>query len=147
MGPGFIQEPSGGANYAFILPQQNANLGAYRTRRIGGTGAHRFSFTVPPNFKEVVKLVLIYSPLAGAAGTDRDIEATSEYALDGEAIAENSEFAALNFDLTGLDGQWNEFDLTPVFSSLEPRHRCGLFWDHKGIGGTVHYLGIEFEWK
>lgn len=127
--------------FASDLPQVEQN---YQTRSIGATGSRNWTFAIPLDFGELVSLEAIGIPSAGAAGAARDIDFNSNYALVGEAITANAESdTGTLYDLTGTSGEFFAFDVSVVFSALQPGHICGLEIDHNGIGGNIEYVGIR----
>lgn len=124
------------------------NLGDFRTRSVGATGSQRFTFIVPYDFIALTSLVLVGIVSSGAAGSARDIDLTSDYGAIGEAYNNNSESDTTStYDLTGYDNEFYELDISSVFSSIAAGDYCGLFVDHKGIGGAIDYIGIKLKYS
>ncbi len=131
----------------FFSIEPDANLGDHRVQNITGSGSHRFEFQIPADFLALEKLILILSPTAGAAGSGKDIDISSDYATFGEAFNFHSESDTTSvYDFTGETDQIVEFDITGIFTSIGPRDICGIFVDHKTIGGSIRYFGIELEY-
>lgn len=131
---------SGGEATRYFCVEPNADYGDYRTRSLGSTGAHRFSFQVPGDFSSLTSLELIGIPTNDI--TSEDIDMDSDYAGEGENYQQHSETdQSKTFSATA--DQISKFDISSVFSSLSAKDVCGLFWNHKSIGATVRYLAIK----
>lgn len=122
----------------------NANLGNIRTREIGGTGAHRFTFSIPSDFVSLVSCDLIGIISTGAAGSGRDIDLSSDYGAIGEAYNIHTESdTTTTYDFTGKANQYASIDISTVLSSLSAGDFVGVFVDHNAIGGSIDYIGIK----
>jgi hypothetical protein len=142
---GVTLEPIG---YQYTPVEPNANFGNYRVRNILGSGTYRFTFPVPENFDSLISLDLIAVPASGVAGSGKDIDLFSEYAILGELTDANTEADTTTvYDFTGKADQFIKIDISPVFSALEPGATCGLLVDHNGIGGTISYFMIKMAYN
>lgn len=139
---GLIGDPA--TKEAFFSPQQDDNIGDYRTRTIGGAGAFEFSFVVPHDFTSIISLEMILTPASNV--TAENIDLTSDYGPDAGSIIAFSETDITNV-VTFTAGDWNVMDISSVFSSLAAGHRCGIELDHQGIGSTVHYLFLRLRYS
>lgn len=121
----------------------NADMGSYRVRNIGGSGAHNFTFRFPVDFGAIVKLCLLAIPSAGAAGAARDIDLFSDYAAPGEPFNNHTQSDTTStYDLTGTSGEIFELDIAPLFTSASAFDVAGIEVDHNAIGGAIEYLGV-----
>ena len=137
-----------GTKTIFFQVEGDANLGSHRVQAIGATGAFRFEFKVPADFSSLIELTLIGIISAGAAGSGKDIDLASDYGTFGELYNEHSETdTGIVYDFTGLTDRITELDISSVFSSLAACDVCGVFVDHKGIGGTIYYAMIKMRYQ
>ena len=121
--------------------------GTYRARSVASGGSHQFNFKVPHNFESIASLVIVGYPTAGAAGTGKDIDLTSEYGALGQSKAVHTESdTTATYDLGTTDVIF-ELDLAPVFTSLAAGDYCGILVDQQVVGGTVYYLGIRLRYN
>ena len=104
----------------------------------------RFTFFVPHDLVSLTELVVLGIPLASFV--DQQIDLTSDYGATGEQYNNHSES-----DIGGLfsatAGEVTAFDVSSVFSALAAGDRCGVLFDHKGIGTTIHYIGIRLRYS
>ena len=132
----------------YFTVEGNSNRESYRTRNIGATGAYRFTFIVPDDFLSLVSIRLIASPRSGAEGSGKDIDLISSYGADGEAINNHSESdTSSTYQIAASAGTFGFLDLSSVFTGLAAGDRCGVFVDHKAIGGSVDYYKIELKYN
>ncbi len=129
----------------FIPTDHDANLGNHRVQNISGAGSHRFEFQVPIDFAGVNSIKLYGAPSSGAAGSGKDIDLFSDYAGIGEIYNTHSQSDTTStYDLTGFTDKIFGFDIQPLFTDIQPSDFCGIFIDHKSIGGAIKYFGIIF---
>lgn len=122
----------------------NSNNSNLRVRSIGGTGAHRFPFSIPADFNELVEVYL--ESLPANSFTDQDIDLSSEYAAIGENFQTHAELDDTSV-YSGVGNQWGKLDLSSVLSALASGDIGGVFVDHKGIGTTVFYGRLVLRYK
>jgi hypothetical protein len=131
----------------FFVADPNGNLGDFRSRGIGGASGHRFTFQVPLEAKMVVSAELKGVVQVGADGVNKDIDIYSDYASEGEVYNIHSESDTTTlYDLIGLTDKIWSLDLMSILSELASGDFVGIFVDHKTIGGTIDYLGIELKY-
>lgn len=132
--------------YAFFEADFDTNVGNQRVRQIGATGAFRFPFAVPQDAKEIVSIRLIGFPTASF--TDQDIYLTGEYGqIEGEPYNQHVETDTTSV-YSGTASQSFAWDLkSKVLTGAQPGDSGGVFVDHKGIGTSVNYRGIEVRYK
>lgn len=132
----------------FINGEFDSNLGNYRVQTIAGTGAFRFSFRVPDDFASLISLNLMFIVAPGAAGPNKDIDLTSDYAALGEVYNTHSQSDTTTlYDFTGQDNKWTAMDISGLFSSLSAGDFCGLLVDNNAIGGNLYVLGINIVYN
>jgi len=141
--------PPGGApesneKTVYFETDWNSNYSNLRVRSIAGTGGHRFPFSVPPDFSELVEGYI--ESLPGGSFTDQDIDLASEYAKDGENYQTHAELDDTSA-YSGVANQWGKLDLSSVLSSLEAGDMGGVFVDHNAIGTTVYYGRLVLRYK
>lgn len=117
-----------------------ANRGDFRVRAQGNTGTFRYTFNVPPDFDSLVSLELIAIPQFTSVASNIDL--FSDYGALGELFTTHSEADTTSTFPFTLD-TLTAVDISSVFSSLSAGDFCGMFFDHKAVGGTVDYLGIK----
>lgn len=127
----------------------NANQGEFRTRSIGASGAHRFTFQIPEDLATLISLEAVGIPTAGAAGAARDIDLFSNYGAVGDLFNANAESdTGTTYDLTGTADRLTEvLDFAAVLSGAVPGDFCGVQVDHNGIGGAIEYLGLFITYR
>jgi len=126
----------------------NANLGNFRTREVGGTGAHNFTFCVPSDFASLVSCEVVGIISTGAAGAAKDIDLSSDYGAVGEAYNIHSETdTTTTYDFTGKANQLASYSIAPVLSALSAGDYVGFDIDHNGIGGAIDYIGIKLVYN
>ena len=131
----------------FFLADYDANFLTYRVKSLGGSGTQRFTFAVPDDFVSLNYVKLIGSISAGAAGSGKNIDLSSNYGKDGENDNQHAETnTTITYDFTGLSGKKAGIDVSSVFSSLSAGDVCGLQIDHNAIGGTINYYSIELDY-
>lgn len=131
-------------NYAIT---RTANGGNYAVNNVAGTGSGRFTFVIPSNFISAISLDLIGSPSAGAAGSGKNIDLTSSYALVGQDVNTNSQSDVSSTYNLGTVSTFFNLNLLPLYSSLAANHICGILVDHNAIGGTVSYYAIRLVYN
>jgi len=136
----------------------SSNPSPYRSRNVGGTGAHDFTFYVPTDFQiaNLVALELIYFNAGANVGVTVQIDFASEYCLNGQAknfnFVNNPDPAgAVGSYLVGAVNVRSFFDLTNLagtnmYPNLAAGHLCGLNINHRGIGGAINYEGIRLAY-
>lgn len=127
----------------------NSTLGAYRTRSLGATGAHQFTFSFPTNMTSLTSVEMLAIAGSAGGGIGVDIDFLSEYGpLGGQSDANTVNIAAGTFNIPAA-GTLFSFDLLDVdgLGSLFPAaaggDMAGVEVDHMGIGGIIEYLGIR----
>lgn len=132
--------------YLFLV-DYDTNYLTYRVKSVGGSGTQRFTFAVPDDFVSLNYVKLIGSISAGAAGSDKNIDLSSNYGKSGENDNQHAETnTTILYDFTGLSGKIADVDVSSVFSSLSAGDICGLQIDHNAIGGTINYFSIELDY-
>jgi hypothetical protein len=122
----------------------DANLGDFETLSQASNGSGRMTFSVPDDFVSLVSVAMVAIPAGTNAAANIDL--TSDYGAVGEAFNNHSESdAAITFNL--VTNTMTEMDVSSVFSSLAAGDKCGLFFNHQGIGITVHYLGVKLRYR
>jgi len=134
--PGGAGGGSAGAKTVYFETDWNANYSNLRIRSIAGTGGHRFPFSIPPDFSNLVEAYI--ESLPANTFTDQDIDLASEYAGQGENYQTHAETDTASV-YSGVGNQWGKLDLSSVLSALSPGDIGGVFVDHNGIGTTVYY--------
>lgn len=127
----------------FIPAEYSANYNNMRARAIAATGSYRFNFNVPGDMVTLTSLELVGIPVSGAGGTGKDIDLTSNYGAIGESATIHTESDTTSTYNLGTDNNIISYSIASVFTNLAAGDFCGVFVDHKGIGGTVNYLGIR----
>lgn len=128
----------------FFAGDYDGNYSNYRVRNVGGNSNFRFNFCAPHDFGELVELKLVGIVDPAAAGADKNIDLSSEYAHADEAYNTHSESSTTNlYDLTGKGDKLHEFDIANIFTGLEPGHYCAVYANHNNIGGYIRYIGIR----
>lgn len=138
----------------FASIDTNSNMGSFRTRSVSGSGAFRFNLIFPNDFDPlsplggpIVALLGIVS--AGAAGTGKTIDMTSEYGSHGflnETYNNSSEFQSSIFNLVGQTNKFVAIPLSDVMSGVEKDDVVGVLVDHQSIGGSIDYVGIIYQY-
>jgi hypothetical protein len=141
-----IDVGSGASRDVFFNADYGTNDGSYRTRQVGAAGAFRFNFHVPFDFVTLVSLDLVGFPEAGATGSGKDIDLTSEYGAIGELKNNHSESDTTTTYTIPANDTLFTIDLSTVFSVLAAGDFAGVLVDHNGIGGAVDYLGIRLRY-
>lgn len=138
----------GGIKNVFYESNQSNTTLTYAVCNISGAANDDFTFTIPLDFTSLVSLKMIFIPTSGASGSGKDIDLTSNYATPGEPANTHSESdVGTVYDFTGLDDEMSDIiDVSVVFSSISAGDYCGLNVDHKGIGGTIGYLGVQLRY-
>lgn len=133
----------------YTFNDYNSNNSSYRMKSIGGTGNQNITFKIPDDFIALNSIYAIGQVTAGAAGSGKDIDLTSNYGTYGEAINQHSETdTTTTYDFTGFTNQNNNIiDLSVVLSSLSAGDIVGLNIDHNAIGGTIYYHGIIIKYE
>lgn len=132
----------------FIPVDHGSNFSVYRTRSVGSAGSWRLDFNVPYDFTSIVSLEIIGIVSAGAAGAAKNIDLTSEYgALNEVYNTHTSTDTTSTYDLTGYTNKFYNLNIAPLFPALAAGDFCGIFVDHKGIGGSIDYLGIRLRYN
>lgn len=140
-------QPAGG-NICVMFPvDHDSNYNNYRVQTIAATGAFRFTFCAPPDFSSLVSLELIFAPSVGAAGAGKDIDLYSDYGGPNESTVQHSQADTTSAYDLGTADTWRTLNIAPLFSNLSAQDRCGLFLDHKGIGGACYYVGVKMVYK
>lgn len=123
--------------------EYDTDIGDYRLKFISANGIQNFSFKVPNDFNTLDSIELIILPVNTNASADIDLD--SDYALTGELSNTNSESEAANtYSLSA--NTWTSIDISPVFSSLQANHRCGLKVTLNGVTGGINALGIQLRY-
>lgn len=132
--------------YAFFEADFDTNVSNQRVRQIAGTGAFRFPFAIPADAKEILSVRLLGFPTA--AFTDENIELTAEYGQrSGEPYNQHVE-TDLTSLYSGAASQNFAWDIkSKVLTAVAAGDAGGVFVDHKGIGTSVNYRGIEVRYK
>ena len=142
----FKAGPAGSRRLFIPIGDYSANNGDYRVRSVGGSGSHRFDFTVPDDFNTLVSIGLVAFPAAGATGAGKDIDLDSEYGNLplGETKNNHTESDTTStFTIPAADVLF-ELDVSSVFSiGLQAGDTAGVFVDHNGIGGSIFYFAIR----
>jgi len=128
----------------FEATDYNSVSGDYAVNSIAANGQGNFSFKIPDDFHALVSLELIVIPTSTNATADIDL--FTDYALDGEDPATNSE-ADVATTYAYTVSVFTKIDLAPVFSSLLAGHNAGLTVDHNAIGGAAGYHSIEMVYR
>lgn len=121
----------------------NVNFNDYRARSLGGNAMWRISFFAPDDLGSLVSLALMGIPSAGAAGAGKDIDLFSDYGGLGEDNQNHNESDTTSTYNLGVVGEHIDLDVSAVFSVLAAGDRCGLLFDHNGIGGSMTWLGLK----
>jgi hypothetical protein len=117
--------------------------GDFQTARQGAGGGLRLTFSTPLDFKALVSLEVVVIPEFTEAAADIDL--SSDYGAAGELFTANSSVdTAITYNLT--INTLAELDISSVFPSLAAGDHCGIFLDHQGIGGNLHYLGVKMRY-
>lgn len=136
------------SGFLYFLPDHDANQGSHRVQTISATANSNFEFRMPSDFLSIISLTVELTPSAGAAGSGKDIDLTSDYGTQGEAFNNHSETdTGTVYDFTGLTDTFSEIDLSPVFTGLAANDICGVNIDHNGIGGAMDYYGIALTYR
>lgn len=139
--------PPGGATLEENITDHNSNYNGYRCRSIAGSGANTFSFIPPPNISGApISVKLVTSPSSGAAGSGKDIDFTLTYAAQSESLTTNVVIDSTSTYNLGTLDVFTFIDLTTLFSGVRAGDTCGLFVDHKGIGGANYYYKIIWQY-
>jgi len=137
-----------GVGTQFFKADTNSSNGSHRVRTITSSGAWRFEFKIPTDYSSLNSLVLIGIISAGADGSGKGIDWTSEYGGTGEDKAIHTESDTVQtFDLTGTTDQFYSFDISGVFTSISAGDNCGLLVNHGGIGGDIDYIGVYIAYN
>lgn len=134
-----------GPTHIFIPLEYNATISTvYRVQNVAPTGDFELTFAVPEDFVSLVELHLFFTPNnTFSAG---EIDLLSGYGGIGENILTHSESQSLT-GLSATVSEWNELDVSGVFSSLTAGDNCGLNVNHIiGIGGAINYIGVHLEY-
>jgi len=135
---------TGGTGLIFFQAEYDKDLGDYRVFTLGGGASFQFNIAAPFDFVSINTMDLIVIPSAGAAGSGKDIDLFSSYALLGEAFNANTESDTTTvYDLSGTTNQFFAFDVSGVFTSLAAGHVCGLTVTTNSIGGDLNVIGIR----
>lgn len=136
------------AGFSYFLPDHDANQGSHRVQNISGSGNSNFEFRVPGDFLSIISLELELTPSAGAAGSGKDIDLSSDYGTRGDAFNNHSETdLGTTYDFTGLTNKFTSIDLASVFSNIAANDICGVNVDHNSIGGLMSYYGIALSYR
>lgn len=115
----------------------DTDLGDYRVKSLGQNSSFRFTFGIPGQAISIQKIALIVSPVATVANVDIDL--SSDFALDSEAININSASDTTSLYSFTIN-EFSEIDLTALFPGVQGGHNCGIFVDHNAIGTTLNYF-------
>lgn len=137
----------GGDKEVFFQASYAAVHGDYNVVAVSTNGTESFTFFVPYDFTTLTSLVLVGIPSAGAAGTGKDIDLTSDYAGNGQLSTTHSESDAASTYDTGSADTIFELDVSGVFSSIAAGDYCGLKINHNAVGGAIDYLGIKMRYS
>ncbi len=120
------------------------DVGDHRMHSQGANVVDNYGFVIPANFATLVTLEMIGSPLAGSAGSGKDIDLFSDYGTVGESFSFHSESdTGTVYDFTGSTDEFIAIDLSIVFSSLAGGDVCGLKLDHNTVGASIRYSHIR----
>jgi hypothetical protein len=125
-------------------PDSSGNYGNRRIRAIGATGSYRLNFHVPKHYTGTLSVKLIGYPVSGAGGAAKDIDLSGDYTVASAQSYQQYTFSDTTSTYnTGTDDLRWEGDISSLFTNLAAGSEGGIFVDHKGIGGTINYIGIE----
>ncbi len=131
----------------FFQVDHNSDLGDFRSRTVTQSGTFRYDFFAPHDFVELIDVVIIFIPSAGAAGTGKDMDFFSDYGAKGEVFNNHSESNTTGSHNTGTVNVIGEQNVSSVFSSLSANDYCGVQMDHNAIGGSMEHLGIRLRYR
>jgi len=114
----------------------DTDVGDYRVKSLGQNASFKFTFGVPGEALEILKIALIVTPAATVAGVDIDLN--SDFALDGQVFNFNSASDTTTTYSFTVD-EFSEIDLTALFPGVQGGHNCGIFVNHNSIGTTLNY--------
>jgi hypothetical protein len=107
----------------------------------------RMTFSIPHDFCTLRHAFLCIIPDASAAQIDRNIDIHSSFCGVGEVYNENSiSLVSELYDLSASAFKLTQIDLSPVLNGIEAGDLVGIHIDHNGVGGSIYYAGICFEY-
>jgi len=119
-------------------------LGNFRTRTIGATGSHRFTFRLPDDLRSLIKAELLTNVSALAAGTDRDIDISIDAHQEGQTYNQKTVTDTTTlYDLSAYSGKTYSFNITSLLPTPTAGDIIGVFIDNNGIGGGMDYFLIH----
>ena len=133
----------------FPVGAPNTNYNGYRTRSRGTNQNWNFSFHVPVEYDPTTALLgfVVGAPTGGAAGPNKDIDLTLNWALFNQSVTLNTAAdVSTLYDFSGLADTWQLLNFSSLLTGVSPGAFCGLEVDHMGIGGTMQYLGVVLGW-
>jgi hypothetical protein len=138
-----LPSDSGNKTVFFMATDYANTTGDFRSRRIGATGAHEFTFPIPPDFSSLVSCDAIGIYL-GSGGSGKQIDLYSDYGALGEDYNQHDESdIGTLFDFTGKSNKIVDVDISSVLSSIAAGDYVGVHIDHKGIGDSIDYIYIK----
>ena len=140
--------PSTSKNVIIGINEPNSNLNGHRNRSVAATGSNTFEFIAPSDMVgNPTNVYLVYSASAGSTGAGKDIDITLTYAKNGEVINNSVVSDTTSTYTLGAADTFSELNLTTFFAGVEAGDMCGLFIDHKGIGGANYYYGLRWVYS
>jgi len=146
-GEGAWTVPDGGSGSVvtvFVPADHDSDYGNRRVQKVLSNNAFRFNMFVPEDFGSLVSVHLIGISDANLVSANIDLD--SDYAKAGENYKQHTE-TDHSITYSATQDQITHFDVSSVFSNLEAGDDCGLKVDHKSIGASVYYIGMELRYN
>ena len=129
-------------NCAFFAAEYDATHLTYRVQNIAASGSWPFTFRIPPDFRVVNDVRIVFIPQTGAGGSGKNIDLESNYGTPGNPASQFNETDAVSTYDLGTVGNLETYTLMSVLNNLAAGQFCGVEVQHNAIGGTVSYLGV-----
>lgn len=142
-----VVAPNGAATKVafFAGADYNVNVGNFRARSQGSSGAFRYTFPIPDDFTALIDVALIGIP--NGVVTAGTVSLSGSHGAPGEPHNTHAEADVIDPTLifTGANNI-AEMDVSSVFSNLSAGDWCGLLVDHNGVGTTINYIQVRLRY-
>lgn len=132
----------------FIGSDYTITYRGYRAKGIGATSLADSSFIIPSDFSSIISFKANLMIATGAAGSNKNIDLTSQYCQIGEPYNQHSETdITTTYDFTGYDDKFYDLNVAGVFTLLTAEDRCSLNITTTAIGGSIYLLGFTLKYN
>lgn len=126
----------------------NGELGEHAVSEVPSNGSQFLEFNTPDDFGTLISLKIYYTPSAGAAGPNKNVDIYSNYAPVGQIYNFYAEQDTTTiYDLTGQANLINSFEISGLYTNLGPSMQCGFHFDSNQAGGIIYIYRIELIYR